>query len=119
MVTGLPGAAEVLGLAAQPTIVGAGPGPGPGSPGPPVPGVTVIVVVAVTVPFRFVAVNVYVVVAVGLTERLPLAFTVPRFVMVTVSAFSTFQLNVDELPAVIEVGFAVKLITRGAVPCVT
>jgi hypothetical protein len=56
MVTGLPGAAEVLGLALQAEIVGAA--PGPGSTGPPVPGVTVMVVVAVTVPLRFVAVNV-------------------------------------------------------------
>jgi hypothetical protein len=60
-----------------------------------------------------------VVVVVGLTARGPVACTVPRELIVTVSAFSTDQRRVEELPEVIVAGDAVKLTTRGAEPSVT
>jgi hypothetical protein len=56
MVTGLPGAAEVLGLALQ--AVDRRSRTGARIDRTAVPGVTVMVVVAVTVPLRLVAVNV-------------------------------------------------------------
>jgi hypothetical protein len=39
--------------------------------------------------------------------------------MSTESAFSTFHVNVDDWPCVMVVGFAVKLMMRGACPCWT
>ena len=59
------------------------------------------------------------VVAVGLTCLVPVAWTVPSELIVTVSAFSTDQLSVEALPEVIDAGSAVKRTTRGAVPWVT
>jgi hypothetical protein len=51
---------------------------------------------AVTEPNLLRAVSLYVVVAVGLTLRVPDALTVPMPSISTVSAFSTFQVSVDD-----------------------
>ena len=59
------------------------------------------------------------VVVLGVTARVPVPLTSPIPLISTESAFSTFQDNVEDWPAVIVVGFAVKLMTRGAAPSVT
>ena len=81
-----------------------------GRPGGPL---TVTVAVAVTEPAELVAVTVYVVVAVGLTDLVPDAVTVPMLWSIeTVVAFVLDQVSVDAAPDVIEVGEAL-IVTVG------
>ena len=56
----------------------------------------------------------------GETLRVPLAATVPKDVMLTVSAFCTLHCKVELCPLLMEAGVAVKLaITGTAAPTVT
>src|SRR5581483_3544422 len=72
-------------------------------------GVTVTVTVAVAGPPVPAAVQVYVVVCVGFTVRVPLEFTGPTPLMVTLVAFCAMQDNTTGLPGLgLTGGFAVK-----------
>jgi hypothetical protein len=76
---------------------------------------TVTVALAVADPAELVAVTVYVVVAVGLTDLVPDAVTVPMLWSIeTVVAFVLDQVSVDAAPDVMEVGEAL-IATVGSV----